>query len=230
MKAHGKLNFLVYCLCILLLIGITAIGTILNKSVDRPVDTQEYPIQARVSDYQIAEIKDDTPYYDINLDKKWQKLIYELCEKNNLDYRMVLSFFEYESEGFKLDLICYNRDGKGRILSYDSGIAQINSKYVEDYRQHAIKYCDLDKDVKFDPLNPDYGIRAGIGGLAYYREYWMAKGITDEETLFHYCLNSYNRGAVDYENYVRNTGNISRSYDREIFRRKESLETEGKFN
>lgn len=171
----------------------------------------------------------DMPVYNINLDKKWQKLIYDLSKKNGLDYKMVISFFELESEGFKLDLICYNKDSNGNIISYDSGIAQINSRQAEVYRQHAVNYCELDSNADFDPLNPDHGIRAGIGGLTFYRDYWRKQGITGEEELFRYSLNSYNMGAQSYKKYIKNTGQASRSYNRAISKRMEVLDKNSEF-
>lgn len=190
-----------------------------NETVKR-----EEPIIAVVDDAAIVKEK-EMPRYGIGLDEDWQRLIFELCEMNDLSYEMVLGFFHLESEGFKLDLISYNRDRSGRVTSYDSGIAQINSRYLEEYRQHAIKYCGLDENSRFDPLNPEHGIRAGIGGLLYYRDYWKSKKVDNEEELFSYSVNSYNMGTESYKKYVLATGETSRSYDRQILHRKSLLES-----
>ncbi|MCX7745819.1 MAG: transglycosylase SLT domain-containing protein [Clostridia bacterium] len=155
--------------------------------------------------------------YNICLDEKWQKLIHKLCTKNNLDEKLVLALFDYESEGYQLDLISYNRD------SHDMGIAQINSKVLNFYKNLGVKYCDLDPNVNFDPLNPDHGIRAGIGGLVYYRNEWQGK--VPEEDLAYYIMNSYNMGMGSYKRYIERTGKLSRGYDREVFKRVRKLKS-----
>ncbi|MCR4434840.1 MAG: hypothetical protein QHH06_04820 [Clostridiales bacterium] len=214
--------------------GVVVIGAVCMMIITMPAQStlgqgrgQTEPLQAVVRDDQLVD--EEMPVYNIKLDEKWQKLIYYLCKKNNLNYEMVLSFFEFESEGFNLSLICANRDSQGRVLSYDYGIAQINSRELEAYRQHAITYCELDRKVKFNPLNPDHGIRAGIGGLAFYRDYWKERGIADEKQLFEYSLNSYNMGADSYKKYVSYTGSTSRNYNRQIFKRKAILENHWSF-
>lgn len=235
MKVHYGKIALKCTLCVIaaLLVSVSAWGLKGGKETQAAGGTGEVrvgpaePLQAVISDGQIADV--DMPIYNINLDMKWQKLSYELCKKNYLNYEMVLSFFELESEGFQLRLICYNRDGNGNVLSYDSGIAQINSKYVSNYRQHAITYCGLDPKVKFDPLNPDHGIRAGIGGLAFYRDYWLEQGITDENQLFQYSLNSYNMGPESYQKYVTYSGQANRKYNIEIAKRMEVLDKKWQF-
>lgn len=237
MKKIGKLNLKKFSLFIAVLLFALSASVLLMLNYNRnsgekesiyDADIQLGPIQAAISSEQIVE--DEFQKYNINLDEKWQKLTYTLCKKNDLNYEMVLSFFDLESEGFNLKLVSTNRDRKGRIVSYDYGIAQINSKNLEAYRRHAIKYCNLDSKVKFDPLNPDHGIRAGIGGLAFYRDYWKAHGINGEEQLFYYSLNSYNMGANSYKNYIQKTGGVSRSYDRQIFKRKALLERDWALN
>lgn len=189
-------------------------------------DTSGEPIHAVVSDTQIAHIDDSTPYLPVNLDRKWQKLIYDLCVKNNLDFPTAISFFDLESEGFNLKLVCSNKDKKGKTVSYDRGIAQINSVYEKEYKQFAVEYCVLDPSVRFDPLNPDHGIRAGLGGLVHFREYWKTRGIKDEKNLLLYSLNSYNMGASKYLGYIKDSGKISRSYDRAIIAKRRNLEGE----
>jgi len=64
----------------------------------------------------------------------------------------------------------------------------------------------------------------GIAGLKYYKNYWIEQGVTDEETLYFYILNSYNMGINGYISYIRITNQLSRSYDRLVSNYKFELE------
>jgi len=192
----------------------TKVKTIVQSLPEQPIYT--YKIE--------KDIKPQRPHYNINLSEEYQDLIWKLCQKNNLSYEMVLSLFHLESEGFDVNKISFNKNG-----TKDGGIAQINSRYANWYKELAIQYCDLDPTINFNPLNPDNGIRAGIGGLTFWRDYWRQRGISEED-LFNYLTNSYNEGALAFERYVKRTGTITRGYDRAILKRKENLERYGTLN
>ena len=156
------------------------------------------------------------PQYNINLSETNQNLIYELCAKNNLSYEFVLSVFHYESK-FNPKSINKNTDG-----SRDEGICQLNSYYTDTYREYAIKYCGMDKNTQFDPFNADHSIRAGIGTLAYLKNFWIQKGV-DSNELLEYITGSYNQGIVGYQSYIKRTGKTEREYSKQIQARKEKL-------
>lgn len=159
------------------------------------------------------------PNYDINLSEKYCELIWQLCLKNDISYELVLSTFHYESR-FRFNAInTSNQDS-----SIDIGVAQLNSYYMEVHKDLAVKYCDLPENVKFNPLNPDHGIRAGIGNLVYLRDYWKQKGVS-EELMLDYVCNSYNLGLTGFQRYISRTGKIEREYSRQILKRKIKLET-----
>lgn len=180
--------------------------------------TQE-PMEIEPTPVIIEEPIIQIPEYKINLDKQSEKLIHDLCKKNDLDYETILSWLHLESR-FNDKLIHKNTDN-----TYDFGIAQINNRYTKFYHECAVKYGELDPNITFDPLNIEHGIRAGIGGLTYYKEQWTSKGITDKNTLMLYSLNSYNMGIDGYLSYIKRTGSISRGYDRAIIDRRNELET-----
>ena len=158
------------------------------------------------------------PNYKLNLSKENQKLIFELCLKNNLSYEFVLSVFNLES-GFRANAINKNTNG-----TCDSGIAQLNSKFMGDYEENAITYCDLPQGTVFDPFNAEHGIRAGIGTLTRLKNYWVQKGVRGAD-LMPVIVGSYNLGTQAYEEYIQKTGTIEREYSKQIQIRKDKLKT-----
>jgi hypothetical protein len=134
-----------------------------------------------------------------------------------------LSVFHKES---RFEILAVN---KNKNLSYDNGLVQLNNQFEKFYIQMAIKYCEFDVNIPFNKFNPDHSIRAGIGGLVYYRDYWRERGVSEED-LAPMILNSYNMGITGFDKYIRNTGTISRSYDRDIYKRKEMLEQTGELD
>lgn len=160
----------------------------------------------------------ERPKYKLNLDERYQDLIWHLCLENDLSYEFVLGTFDYESK-FNFKVTNKNSDE-----SIDQGVAQLNSYYTDAYRQYAIEYCNLPKDTVFNPYNPDHGIRAGIGTLVYLRDYWKQKGVSDE-LMPCFLANSYNLGLSGFQKYIKETGKIEREYSRQVLKRKIKLET-----
>ncbi len=146
-------------------------------------------------------------YYNVPLTIIEQEYIQDLCNQNNLSYELVLAVVELES-GYNKDLLSPTNDG---------GLFQINLNYADFYAQLA----GLES---YDVFNFEDSCRMGIAGLKYYKNYWIEQGITDDETLYFYTLNSYNMGINGYISYVRTTNQISRSYDRLVSKYKFEIE------
>gem|GEM_PF-2725377 len=171
----------------------------------------------------VEEVKKDAksppktmPNYKLNLSLENQKLIYSLCQKNNLSYEFVLSVFHYESS-FNPKAIHINTDS-----SRDCGFVQLNSFYTDEYRNNGIKYCNLPESVDFDVFNPDHSIRAGIGTLASLVNYWTSRGIRGS-ILMEYVTGSWNMGVSGFTNYIKQTGTTKREYSKQIQIRKDKL-------
>ncbi len=162
------------------------------------------------------------PTYNISLAQEYQDLIYNLCEINDLSYELVLAIFYHESK-FNIYGINKNKDG-----SSDRGISMINSKYIDTYKEFAIKYCDFPKNKELDVFNPEDSIRAGIGGLVYYKKYFQDKKISNKYFV-PYILGYYNMGISGYEEYIRKNGIKNRKYDKVIIELKNKLEQTGNF-
>lgn len=165
---------------------------------------------------EIAEM----PQYNISLAKEYQKLIWDICQNNNISYELVISVISNESK-FNVKARHINKDG-----SIDKGLFQINSNSLDDYSKYAIQYGGLSKDVKFDVNNVEHNIRAGIGGLVYFRNYYKQQGVSDED-LVYYILGSYNQGFDGYISYVNRNKYISTPYGDGILFIKTKLEQEG---
>jgi hypothetical protein len=163
------------------------------------------------------------PIYNISLAQEYQDLIYNLCEINDLSYELVLAVIYQES---KFDSTSLNINKNG---SRDVSLFQLNDMFLDAHREHAINYCQLSENVIFNPYNPEHNIMAGIGNIAYLRDYYSEKGVIDED-LITYISNGYNQGVLGYEKYVRQTGKISRSYSDKIYSHKEILETTNTLN
>lgn len=151
--------------------------------------------------------QDNLIIYDIPLNDKIQNYIYKICEKYEIEYELVLAVINHESN-FNTDLISYNKDKNGNILSYDQGLFQINNIY-EDW------YAELAGLEDFNTLDIYDNIRMGIAGLTYYLNRWDGKEIQ--------ALNEYNMGIAGYKKYRIKTKKISRSYDRKILKIKENM-------
>jgi len=146
-------------------------------------------------------------YYDIPLNINEQEYMQDLCNQNDLSYELVLAVVELES-GYNKNLLSPTNDG---------GLFQINLGYADFYAQLA----NLEN---YDVYNFEDSCRMGIAGLKYYKNYWIEQGVTDEETLYFYILNSYNMGVNGYISYIRMTNQLSRSYDRLVSNYKFELE------
>lgn len=160
----------------------------------------------------------ERPKYQINLDQKYQDLIWQLCIKNNLSYEFVLAVFHYES---KFNTTATN---KNKNHSVDFGVAQLNSNFIDTYRGYAIEYCNLSPNEKFDIYNADHSIRAGIGTIVYLRNYWKQKGVSDSD-IAEFVTGSYNLGVLGFEQYIQRTGKIEREYSRQVEKRVNLLKT-----
>jgi len=165
----------------------------------------------------IINTTQEKPRYDIKLSQKYQNLVYKLCEENNLSYEMILSIM-YQESRFIINAVNINNNG-----TIDYGLFQLNSGFISTHRDRAIKYCGLSENARFNVLNPDHNIRAGIGGIIENKEYYIAKGVIDEDML-KYVSNSLNMGISGYEKYIKRTGMTSRSYSRQIYKNKAMLE------
>lgn len=166
--------------------------------------------------------KPKRPNYNISVPIEYQDLIFNLCQKNNLNYEFVLSVFHYESK-FNFNAINKNSNG-----SYDLGFCQLNSYFLGEYRDNAVKYCNLSPNVKFNVFNPDHNIRAGIGTIAYLKNYWVQRGVSDQD-LLEFITGSFNLGCSGFEQYIKKTGKIEREYSRQIEKRKYLLKTSNTF-
>lgn len=166
-------------------------------------ELQQYKIKLE----EMQSEKENYTFYDIPLSKEIQIYTQNLCKKYNIDYLLVISILKLESN-FQADLISETSD---------LGIAQINSTYIGWY----VELAGLDLE-NYDPFDIKDSIAMCIAGLDYYRNYWLKKGITDEETLIIYTLNTYNMG-YNYKNYIIENGTIHRDYDLIIARHYEDI-------
>lgn len=175
---------------------------------------QNYVVKINIKE----ENKNIVPNYNIDLDKQYQNLIYQLCEKNGLNYEFVLSIFYCESYNFKLGQIHKNRDG-----SRDEGAFQLNSRWTKQFKQFAIDYCDFPKGKYFNPLDTDSNIRGGIGYLVYLKNYWQDKGVSKNDINL-FIANSYNQWVYNVQTYINKHGNLDMGYGWKVLRLKNILE------
>lgn len=182
-----------------------------NTLLTQKLNKNEYELAKYkniINSFNDMEIKNiDYVYYDIPLTINEQEYIQDLCYQTDLSYELILAVVELES-GYNKELLSPTNDG---------GLFQINLNYADFYAQLA----GLEN---YDVFNFEDSCRMGIAGLKYYKNYWIEQGITDDETLYFYILNSYNMGTNGYISYVRTTNQLSRSYDRLVSKYKFELE------
>jgi soluble lytic murein transglycosylase-like protein len=161
-----------------------------------------------MKDYEEEEFK----LLDIPLSAELQEYIYKMSKKYDMDYLFVLSVMMTESS-FRVNVKNENIGSHG----YSISLMQLNNQYIKWYKE-------LTDDSQFDIWDAKDNIHAGILVLKYYRDYWINKGIDNEELLFNFVLNSYNMGITGFNNYIASTGNISRNYDEKVLENKIYLE------
>lgn len=149
-------------------------------------------------------------YYDLPLTTSQQEYIQNICNSKRLSYTLVYALIKLESN-FDLKAVSYS----GSI-----GICQISNK-------HKSFIAELSGLTDYDLYNFENNIQMCVSYLMYLKNYWINQGITDDESLYMYILNSYNMGISGYTNYILKNNTLSRSYDQIITKYKIQLETEG---
>ncbi len=146
-------------------------------------------------------------FYDIPLTYKQQKFIFDLAEEKNLSFELIISIIKNESN-FQTDLVS---------KTSDYGIMQLNSKNHKFFA----KLSGLETYDVFDFYD---NVTMGVNYLVYLRNNLIKQGITNQEDLTIYLLNSYNMGEMGFKNYVKRTGMTTRVYNQKIIEYKGLLE------
>jgi len=146
---------------------------------------------------------------DISLPIYYQVYLREVSDSYNIYYEGLLAWLFVESS-FNSAAIHNNKNG-----SYDFGLTQINSEYIEWYESLARKYGLLAEDEFLIIESPTHQIKLGVAGLLYYRDYWRPTGL-DTDEIFIAMYNSYNMGIQGYLDYARSNGTARRDYDKKI--------------
>jgi soluble lytic murein transglycosylase-like protein len=156
------------------------------------------------------EIIVERPQYDIPLSEELQQYIWELANKNEISYELVLAVMYLES---RFDIGAVNRNNNG---TKDKGIMQINSAYKEYHAENA----GIEDFNIFDPYD---NIKVGINVLVTERDYWRSFDMCEMD-VFKYTMGSYNMGRLGIEKYGLPEAYINRVSDYKMM-----LETEGGF-
>lgn len=151
------------------------------------------------------------PTYDIPLSEDLQLYIWELCEEYGINYELVLSLIKVESN-FNSNVISYNGSSVGLMQ-----INQYDTLYWLS-RQVGLKNPD--------PYNPYHSVKMGIWYLNYLKQYWLDKGLNEEEAR-KAMLISYNRGIYNANIYIKKNG-FNSDYISKINEYKKELREVGK--
>lgn len=160
--------------------------------------------------YSVTEEIPNT-YYDIPLTDELQDYIREKCEQYDVNMENILAIIKTESD-FEHDVKSKNQIGG----NYSVGIMQLNANYIGWFGE----LTELNEE--FDINNIYHNIEGGIAVWKFYKNYWEKQGLSGDKLLI-YSQNSYNMGIEGFKKYIKNTGSISRSYDRKVNRHKEDL-------
>lgn len=146
----------------------------------------------------------DYPLYEIPLTEREQGFICETANHYGLSYELCLAVMAVESS---FDKTAQNGNSHG--------LMQLNEN----------TYPTLAEQLKignFDVYGFQHNVQAGIFMLAQERDYWTAKGYSDEE-VFHTMLLSYNRGRAGAKRYMSEQG-MSAPYVDKVLTYKSDLE------
>jgi hypothetical protein len=152
----------------------------------------------------------------IPLSEDLQVYTFEMSKKYDMDYFYIMSVFLTESE-FESGAKSKNQIGGGSSI----GIGQLNENYIK-------WFSELTSIKDFDIYDDKDNIEGSIAVLKFYNDYWRnnIEEISEEE-LWYFSTNSYNLGIEGFKEYMRNTGKITRNYDRKVLKNKIKLEING---
>lgn len=146
-------------------------------------------------------------YYDIPITKEQQEFVIDLCKEVDLNFELIISMMKIESN-FQTDLISETSD---------YGIMQLN------YKNHEF-FAELSGLETYNVYDFYDNVTMGINYLVYLRDNLIKQGITNQEDLTIYLLNSYNMGEMGFKNYIKRTRVLTRVYDQKIIEYKGQLE------
>lgn len=91
------------------------------------------------------------------------------------------------------------------------GVMKVESNFNADAQNGSyLGIMQIDEDYfasKMEALNLEKNTKCGVSLLS---------GLQSESDNLHYMLNSYNMGKTGYQNYVKQTGEVSRAYSRKV--------------
>lgn len=226
-KVVDKYRLCEFIMGIVLLITMIAGGLIRLKSIVLPVKADNIDTITTIPvEQSTVDIYENMPKYNLTLDEELQRYIWKLCYDNIVSYELIITMLYQESK-FNPKAVnknIANRGGERKVTSVDKGIAQINSRYQDEYANLAGISTE-----EFNPYNPNHGILACVSAIKFLREYWINQGISSEEDLWYYTIGAYNRGIQGFKSYIKRTGKLSTSYHEAIYEYKTQLEEFGCF-
>lgn len=99
------------------------------------------------------------PYF-LKVPEEYRQIIRPINNKYKIPYAILVGLIEQESQW---DYLAKGRNYKnGKIVSYDRGLCQINSKYQDYFLE---KYWD--RGEIFKVYNPEHNLYVGIAHLNY---------------------------------------------------------------
>jgi len=222
MRTAGKSEFYFVLVFLVLLIYVNTSNSTEQITREDEVSpaAQEGKIQndfQKHSEIQVVEDTNPEPtqeeiispkIYDIPLSDDLQQYIWNLGEKYDLSYELILAVIKTESD-FDTQAISYDNS------SY--GLMQLNHINTIDWLAKEVGIDD------FDPFNPYHNLEAGIWYLAWLRDYWQRQDLSEEDR-FALVLLSYNRGIEGAKRYVKETGKMTHKYVEKIQEYKTRLE------
>ena len=189
------------------IIGLTVAVLLLGlqaKGLNNSIQLKEEKIEILEKEYEeLSKYR----FYDIPLTYKQQKFVFDLAEEKDLSFELLISIMKNESD-FRTNLVS---------KTSDYGIMQLNLKNHDFFA----KLSGLEEYDVFDFYD---NVTMGVNYLVYLRNNLIKQGITNQEDLTIYLLNSYNMGEMGFKNYVKRTGMTTRVYNQNIIEYKGLLE------
>ncbi|HEY5588231.1 MAG TPA: lytic transglycosylase domain-containing protein [Candidatus Paceibacterota bacterium] len=192
-------------------IKLVNIPTIIITQSDQPIEPQIEPVTP------ITPVIEQTipplPQYAITLPIDLQQYTFDLCNRLNFSYTLVLSIMWEES---RMTVKARNRVG---WTTYD-GLMQLSSSYYKGWaKQYNI--------TNFNPFNARQNIEVATRKLKDLEIYYMDEGYFDDYLAFA-VVGAYGLGINGYATYIKKHKHQPK-YVLDSYEYKEQLETVSKF-
>lgn len=195
--------------------------------ISHPHPLKEYNINTQIKQNEIKKYKDEQKlvknekevndgfiyYSNIELSRDIQRYIFEICNKRQVSFELMLAIANVETGGtFNPNLVSSTTDYGLYQLNKKSGTLEWLANWTEK---------EFDNIHNFNWKNPKHNASAAVLYVDWLRDQWQGYS---EEDKFAYVLLSYNYGLNGARNYLKNNDVYDWDYVNKVLKYKLKLE------